>query len=158
VLCIYPSRAARMAFVLSAGVLALYCIYRLMPLHGERLPLERAYGELAVASTFAVIMFYLRPLSAWIARHWIWKPFAALGAVSYSLYLVHQFNLTLVEWVANRVAGHAAESVRLCVMVVLHVIIATAFWDLCERPFLNRKPEPAPSRAPAQVVAEGVNP
>ena len=140
VLCVYPGRGARMAFLAAASVLALYCVYRLMPLHGEPQPPVRAYGELAVASTFAILMFFLRPLSAWLAQHWIWKPFAALGAISYSLYLVHQFNLKLVEWVADRVAGHAAESVRLCVMVVLHVTIAVAFWDLCERPFLNRKP------------------
>ena len=160
VLCVYPSRGARMAFVLSASLLAIYCVYRLMRLHGERLPLERAYGELAVASTFAVIMFFLRPLSAWLARHWIWKPFVALGAVSYSLYLVHQFNLTLVEWVANRIAGHAPEAVRICAMVILHLTIATAFWSLCERPFLNRKPRSTelPQRAPAQVVAEGAVP
>jgi peptidoglycan/LPS O-acetylase OafA/YrhL len=167
VLCVYPSRGARIAFVLSAGVLALYCVYHLMPLHGESLPIGRAYGELAVASTFAVAMFFLRPLSAWIAQHWIWKPFAALGAVSYSLYLVHQFNLTLVEWTTNRIAGHAPELLRVCVMVVLHVTIATAFWDLCERPFLNKKPGSAanllnagepPQRIRSQAVADGVNP
>ena len=160
VLCVYPSRGARIAFAVFASVLALYCVHHLMPLHGEPLPSERAYGELAVASSFALIMFFLRPLSAWIAQHWVWKPFAALGAVSYSLYLVHQFNLTVVEWAAHRIAGHAAESVRLGVMVVLHVTIATAFWSLCERPFLNKKPRSAelPQSTPAQVLAEGVTP
>jgi peptidoglycan/LPS O-acetylase OafA/YrhL len=160
VLCVYPSRAARIAFVLSASLLACFCAYRLMSVHNEPSLQHRAYGELAVAAAFAVIMFLLRPLSAWIAQHWIWKPFVALGAISYSLYLVHQFNLTLVEWAANRLAGHAPEPVRLCAMVALHLTIATAFWSLCEKPFLNRKPRAAllTQRTAAQVAAEGAMP
>jgi peptidoglycan/LPS O-acetylase OafA/YrhL len=154
VLCVYPGRAVRTAFVLSAGLLALYCAYRLAPWHGEPHPSGRAYEELAAASGFAILMFFLRPLSAWIAQHRLWKPFAALGAVSYSLYLVHQFNLKVVEWAANRIAGHLPESVRLGVMVVMHVTIASAFWYLCERPFLGRKT----GAAPAPVNAEGLPP
>ncbi len=145
VLCVYPSRAARAAFVLCAGILALYCVYRLVPWHGEPLAPARAYDELAVASGFAILMFFLRPMSAWIAQQRIWKPFAALGAISYSLYLVHQFNLKVVEWAAGRIPGHAPESVRLGAMVVMHVSIASAFWYLCERPYLTRQLVPGAS-------------
>jgi peptidoglycan/LPS O-acetylase OafA/YrhL len=165
VLCVYPQRGVRTAFVLSASLLALYCVSRLLPWHDTPVPAARAYGELATASAFSVLMVFLRPLSTWIARQRIWKPFAALGAISYSLYLVHQFNLRVVEVGAGRIAGHAPELVRLCLMVVMHVTIASAFWYLCERPFLNRKSESAAvvrnseglsPRAAGHVAAEGV--
>lgn len=152
VLCVYPSRAARTAFVVSASVLAAYCIHRLLPWHGSPPPPGRAYGELATAAGFALVLFFLRPLSAWIARQWMWKPFAALGAVSYSLYLVHQFNLKLVEWTAGHIAGHAPDCVRLSAMVVTHLAIAGAFWYLCEKPFLNQKASSTSSVAAAAAA------
>ena len=48
-------------------------------------------------------LFLLRPLSPRISRMAVWRPIAALGTISYSLYLIHQFNLNLVATIAQRV-------------------------------------------------------
>jgi peptidoglycan/LPS O-acetylase OafA/YrhL len=92
----------------------------------------------------------MRPASAYVTRLTLWSPIAALGAISYSLYLVHQFNLTLVDAIATRFAPGAWEPVRDVILVGLEIAIAAVFWYFCERPFLNRTPQRA---APATAVA-----
>jgi peptidoglycan/LPS O-acetylase OafA/YrhL len=83
----------------------------------------------------------------------VWRPIAALGTISYSLYLIHQFNLTLVASIAQRVLpAWTPHLVTVAVMVGLHVALATLFWYLCERPFLSRKPV-LPSILAAQARA-----
>lgn len=95
---------------------------------------------------FVGALLLLRPASRAIAAHPLWRPVAALGTVSYSLYLIHQFNLTLIAAAAD--AAGLAGLPRAIAMIGLMLAIATAFWFCFERPWLN--PAPSASARPAR--------
>jgi peptidoglycan/LPS O-acetylase OafA/YrhL len=83
-----------------------------------------------------------------VSGSWAWRPVAALGTISYSLYLIHQFNLTLVQETVSHLLPHAWEPVRMVSMLALEVLFASVFWLICERPFLNRRPPREKAAAP----------
>ena len=141
VLCVTSGRLARAAFVAAVTVLGLVSlshVLRILPWHDDGWLRERAYVELTVVCAFALMLFLVRPVSVAVSRHALWTPIAALGTISYSLYLVHQFNLRFVQTLADWIVPNNWEPARLGVMIMLEVGIASAFWYLCERPFLNR--------------------
>jgi peptidoglycan/LPS O-acetylase OafA/YrhL len=141
VLCVLPERTYQALFLALVCGLGIYCATRLFP-WDPRMPLNlRAYTELIVGCGFTLLLFVVRPVSAVVSRSWLWQPAAALGTISYSLYLINQFNLTLVAAAATRLAPYAGQPVHLSLMIVLHLAIASVFWLLCERPFLNRAPK-----------------
>lgn len=137
VLSLYPERAARLSFIGSMVGLLLWSATRVIPWRADTLGQERAWVEIMIAAGFALTLYFLRPHSARLSRLQIWRPIAALGVISYSLYLVHQFNLYLVSTAVSRIVPHASEPAQWCAMLLLQIAIATAFWFLCERPFLN---------------------
>jgi peptidoglycan/LPS O-acetylase OafA/YrhL len=138
-LCVVPARTFRYLFLAAVIALGAYSAVRIFPWQPQAELNLRAYIEFVVVCGFTLFLYFLRPLSAAVSRGWMWSPVAALGAISYSLYLVHQFNLTLVEGLADRIASHAWEPVKLGLMLALHIGLASVFWYFCERPFLNRK-------------------
>ncbi len=138
VLCVFPARSVRVSFVAAVTALLAYCLLHILPWHPEFELERRAYVELAVVSGFTLALFFIRPASAWIARRALWRPIAGLGTISYSLYLIHQFNLTLVRSAIDRIARFAPEPVRLALMLGLLLSIGVLFWYCCESPFLNR--------------------
>ena len=106
---------------------------------------DRLMSDFTVIGFAGAALLIARPWSQSIASHALWKPVAALGTISYSLYLVHQFNLTFTNAVADRVLGPAAApALHLCVAIAAQLALATAFWYVCERPFVRRR-----SAAPA---------
>jgi peptidoglycan/LPS O-acetylase OafA/YrhL len=137
VLCLYPTRTARFAFVGATLGLLVWGLTRIIPWGPDTLLHERAWTEITVAAGFALVLYFLRGISVDICRLSVWKPVAALGVISYSLYLVHQFNLFLVATVVGRLVPHAWEPMQWCALLLLQIAIATAFWYCCERPFLN---------------------
>lgn len=98
------------------------------------------YEESAVAAAFALLLIYSRAAGPILDKMLIYKPFAWLGALTFSLYLVHQFNLVLIARVASKIVGPAAVSAwyGVTLQVTLHIALATVFWFFCERPFLNK--------------------
>ena len=139
-LCAVPSRTFRYLFLASVGALGLYSLTRMG---------LRAYSEFVVAGAFTLLLYFVRPVSAAVSGWLLWRPVAALGTISYSLYLIHQFNLTLVEGVVDRLAPHAWQPVTWALQLTVHILLASAFWYCCERPFLNRK---SPGSAGSQAV------
>jgi peptidoglycan/LPS O-acetylase OafA/YrhL len=138
VLCLHPKRGWRYLFLGAVIALGVYSAARVFP-WDPLVPLDlRVYTEFVVACGFVLFLYFLRPLSAAVSRSWVWRPIAALGAISYSLYLIHQFNLRLVEEMVNSVLPHAWEPIRVVSMLALEILFASLFWYLCERPFLNR--------------------
>lgn len=103
-----------------------------------------AWGDLAISSGFALLLLLLRPLdSAYKSQRWLSVPLGKLGLITYSLYLVHQFNLVLVSTTVDKAFRlvHIANSplaLNLAVQCAMHICIAAVFWYLCERPFLNK--------------------
>ncbi len=136
-LCLCGSRLPRVLFVAAVCALGGWCLSRILPWEPGLLLQQRAYAELAAACGFTLLLYCFRPISNALSRLVLWRPVAALGTISYSLYLVNQFNLKVVESTAGRLAGGAWEPLRVAIMVALQVSIASVFWYLCERPFLN---------------------
>lgn len=122
------------------------------------------YEELAVACVFSLGLIYLRPMSERIAGSPMFRPLAWLGLITFSLYLVHQFNLRLAAGVAGKVLsvvpGSIAEAwprtmhiIDIVLQLGVHISIATVFWFFCERPFLNKKLPPYANKGPALAEA-----
>lgn len=132
------AEARWMATRLYGGALSLLIAMAVVGLRGHWswLPPERAH-ELLLLSVVGLLLYVGRPLDDTLTRAALWRPVAALGTVSYSLYLVHQFNLTTSTMIGTRLAGllHVPAAVPLAIGAQLG--IATVFWYCCERPFLN---------------------
>jgi peptidoglycan/LPS O-acetylase OafA/YrhL len=143
VLCEPPRRHASTIFVAGCLLLAAYCAVHIWPWTvGIELETQRrAYIELMLLAGLSVALLLLRPYSAMVSRSLLWRPIAAVGTISYSLYLIHQFNLKLVETLAAFIVRvETPTTVLMLVKILLHIGIASGFWYLCERPFLNRRP------------------
>jgi peptidoglycan/LPS O-acetylase OafA/YrhL len=144
VLCRVVKQAYRRVFVGAISLLGVACLTRVLLHPTNAWDDLRAMVELSFLAGVTLILYFLRPISDSIAASRIWRPFAALGTISYSLYLIHQFNLNLVSSVARQVLPIGSPNALLLVLtVVLHVTLATIFWFSCERPFLPRN---APSQ------------
>jgi peptidoglycan/LPS O-acetylase OafA/YrhL len=151
VLCVYPGRTGRAIFLAAVLGVGAWSAAHILPWDPLMMLDLRAYTELVVACAFTLFLYLARSVSAPLSRTWLWRPIAALGTISYSLYLVNQFNLTLVATVADHVVPHAGESLRLSLMLALQLAVASVFWYCCERPFLNRSGKTAVV-APARVA------
>jgi peptidoglycan/LPS O-acetylase OafA/YrhL len=122
------------------------------------------YSELLFASGFALLLIMTRSASNAVMKTPVGTALAALGLISYSLYLVHQFNLVAMKRVAQLILPSSLadwEWPLWIMQVVLHLMLATIFWYFAERPFLNRptaralEPQPScdvPSAPPASSV------
>jgi peptidoglycan/LPS O-acetylase OafA/YrhL len=109
-------------------------------------PDEDALRHLVVVTSFALLLIALRPLDAGLGRSRWFRPFRALGMITYSLYLVHQFNVVAVAELIGWFVPNRWLMASLMAQVAVHVGIAAAFWRLFERPFLNpssRAPHPS---------------
>jgi peptidoglycan/LPS O-acetylase OafA/YrhL len=94
--------------------------------------------EITVLALTGLALLALRPLSGAIERHAAWRPVALLGTISYSLYLVHQFNLTAATTIGGKLAGAIGlPALATTIAIGVQLGIATVFWRFCERPFLN---------------------
>ena len=138
-LCICTDRIRQSAFVLFAAALGTASLLRILFWNGAGGEDLRAMIELSFLSAVALALFFLRPLSSAISASAIWRPIAALGTISYSLYLVHQFNLRLVESAVRRLLPIGTPHYLLMAAITaMHIALAALFWFGCERPFLGR--------------------
>jgi peptidoglycan/LPS O-acetylase OafA/YrhL len=117
------------------------------------------FTELLLAAAFGFLLIQTRTLNDWIHRSKIGAGLHFLGKISYSLYLVNQFNLMLVASIAAVVLPAAAPLfLKVPLVLGLHILIATIFWYFCERPFLNepiidQPPQAAPKLEPEPVTS-----
>jgi peptidoglycan/LPS O-acetylase OafA/YrhL len=139
VLCLSANTNVRIAFAAGVTVLTAWCLYRILPWTDTTVVDQRAFVELGVSCAVTLGLLALRPISAVVSRQLLWKPVAALGTISYSLYLVHQFNLNIVTTGADKLVPPGWPIARITVVILLHLTIASIFWYVCERPFLNRR-------------------
>lgn len=80
----------------------------------------------AVGCVAAVALVTLTPV-----RHWDWRGLTAVGALTYPLYLVHQF---WGRWVIAAVGGHVPRYLALALAAGLCVLIALAVHRWVEKP------------------------
>ena len=142
VLCESAFTWARAPFLVASAFLGLVCAAHFLSWH-QSATLEtagRVYGELLLLSGLAIALVLIRPASDRISSSLLWQPVAAIGTISYSLYLIHQFNLTLVAAAANLLVPiNAPTPLLVMTQVILHLMLAAVFWYWCERPFLSRR-------------------
>ncbi len=98
----------------------------------KELPFPSAYALLPVAGTALVLLFGQAGTIA--AKILAWKPFVAIGLISYSLYLWHQ---PLMAFARIR-SINPPEATIMIAMAVLSVILAWFSWRFVERPFRKR--------------------
>ncbi len=136
-LCYMPSDSIRRGVDVSLVVFCFYCLYSGW-ITESRIDATVA-KELALTSGFGILLIGSRRFDSYFARIPISKPLFALGAISYSLYLVHQFNLGLVQTVVSTFIPDHWEFLSMVANLLGHFTIASIFWYFCERPFLNKK-------------------
>jgi peptidoglycan/LPS O-acetylase OafA/YrhL len=138
-LCKCQTNWLRHGFLAVVALLGAACAVRAWIHNGDALVDLRAMVEIAYLSAITIVLYLARPYSELISGSRWWRPAAALGTISYSLYLIHQFNMTLVTSVANKLLPIGTPKVAaLVAAVALHIALATAFWSVCERPFLRK--------------------
>ena len=154
VLCLTGDARLRAAYTATLVLLGAWCLCHVLPWDSAAVLDRRAYVEVGMACVFALGLLVLRPVSAAVSRYRLWRPVAALGTISYSLYLVHQFNLNIVASVVNRFIPGAG----MAGMVALQLLIAAVFWYLCERPFTTRRDSSQGDRTPRSLTTVGCQP
>jgi peptidoglycan/LPS O-acetylase OafA/YrhL len=141
---------ARLTRALDVGLVALFAgSVGTLLVHGRLFAGQRyIWEDLAVTSGLALLLVLLRPYDERLMRTLPLRLLRKVGTISYSLYLIHQFNMTLAEQVAARVVGATAwRPLRVAVEVAFLWALASGFWWLFERPFLNAPPEGGRARA-----------
>lgn len=131
----------RLSFILLTALLGATSAGRVLLLkNGDPYEVLSAMTELSFLSAVTLGLFFLRPLSLRISQSQLWRPFAALGTISYSLYLIHQFNLTLVSSMAQHIIPATFPHFLITLAEIsLFIALAALFWWCCERPFLRVK-------------------
>lgn len=96
------------------------------------------YTEWILTSTFALMLIYLRSWDTKFRNSGFGAALGTLGLISYSLYLTHQFNLGASSIVASQLIHLGLpKSSEVILRLIFICAVATIFWFLCERPFLN---------------------
>jgi peptidoglycan/LPS O-acetylase OafA/YrhL len=160
----------RVAFVCLA-----FCVLSnartLAPLMGQE---SGGWGKQAVRavsglSDFAFVLGAFVVLNVWVTqevrgkfRGWVVRPLAAIGFISYSLYLTHQPILDLCQYLLPLGGGLASFALRCLLYVPACLAFGLLFFLAVERRFLNKpRPQPAPQKtvgAPPPVPAREKSP
>lgn len=117
------------------------------------------WHEWAIASIFCLVLVFTRPLDRWVSGFWLFTPLRAVGRLTYSLYLIHQFNLTLISTLSRQIIrifdrGYLRTPEQspawfdMPLQVLLHIGLASVFWLFCEYPFLNKPAAAPPTHTP----------
>lgn len=112
-------------------------------------------SELLVVSVFALLLIVVRPYSERFMNTRAGKSFAMLGAISYSLYLIHQCNIYLAAKASSYIVPPSWAATSLVLQIVIHIGLAVPFYLLCERPFHNKalvEPLPEAIKVPPEQV------
>lgn len=118
--------------------------------------------ELFVVAVFALVLVALRPLNDVFKRLLVGRMLMSLGAISYSLYLIHQCNIRFAASIAGLLLPASWIWPSMVLQVCLHVLLAIPFYFLCERPFLNKslagENAAAKSQATPVLMGQSVSP
>ena len=99
------------------------------------------YWEWAISAIFGLALIGLRRWDRFLMQSLFTRLLCQLGLITYSLYLVHQFNLTAaISFAGSLIRLGLPMSAALPVEIVFMLSIAVLFWRFCERPFLNSRP------------------
>jgi peptidoglycan/LPS O-acetylase OafA/YrhL len=97
------------------------------------------YIEWTVAAVFALAIIYLRRWDEFFKNSIAGRSLCAFGLITYSLYLTHEYNTHLAVAASGWGLRHSMPAVLKAPLEIgMLVLLGTAFWYLCERPFLNK--------------------
>jgi peptidoglycan/LPS O-acetylase OafA/YrhL len=110
--------------------------------------------ELVVVSSFGLLLILLRSLNESFRSSVFGKLLMSLGAISYSLYLIHQCNIRFIAEIAGYVLPVSWTWSARVFQIALHILMAIPFYFLFERPFLNKSlvSETMPATLPASQL------
>jgi peptidoglycan/LPS O-acetylase OafA/YrhL len=95
------------------------------------------YGQLAVCLAFTLALMVLRRWDEPLSRSPLGGLLGPIGAISYSLYLIHRPLLTALEPADLRLQPRWGGVWDVCVIAIV-LAVSWLFHRLFERPFLNR--------------------
>lgn len=104
-----------------------------MAILGALLVIDNGFGAINAVTAF---LLYITVRSGWAETGLNWRWLQFLGAISYSLYLLHNPIVSVTGWMAHKIfgAGIAADIASLIAILAAAVIGSTLFWVLIERP------------------------
>jgi peptidoglycan/LPS O-acetylase OafA/YrhL len=137
-LCRVESLIARRTLDISLGVLAIGAAWYAWFVETNWYTKRPLAMELVTVAAFGLVIVYLRPFNERFKTAVAGKVLMKLGAISYSLYLIHLCNIKLVGEIASRLLPATWVWPSMIAQVGLHVVLAIPFYLLCERPFLNK--------------------
>jgi peptidoglycan/LPS O-acetylase OafA/YrhL len=139
-LCNISKASAHLAVDAGLSILVIFSGIAWTMHAGPGFAIERiVYAEWFIAGTFALLLIAARSVDDALSHTWIGSALIRLGTLTYSLYLVHQFNIQASEGFAKlllRVGIPHALKIPIQLSVIL--LIAAIFWYLCERPYINK--------------------
>jgi peptidoglycan/LPS O-acetylase OafA/YrhL len=112
------------------------------------------YAEWCITGTFALFLIAARALDDALAASWLGAKLITFGTLTYSLYLVHQFNEQAADGAARLLFRIGVPRIlKVPLEVLAMIMIAAVFWYFCERRFINR-PLDSGAKAPVASPAE----
>ena len=144
----YPRTPAFLAVPLSLAVLA-----------AAVMPAQGAAWQTSVAAIFAVILWALHPVDAYVVGLRALKWLATIGAMSYSVYLVHQPVVGRIVNALSRVFPPDSAAYALVQIAGWcgALIVSWMFFKCCEMP-LERVRRSLHKRRPESLVIDGTTP
>jgi peptidoglycan/LPS O-acetylase OafA/YrhL len=125
-------------FAILVGLFAVSLIICAITPYGEVIGRRYIWSDLCVASGVAVLLVVAYPWDTILAQKLPIRLLARLGTISYSLYLIHQFMLTIVARITHPIVL-LHPTLHVPAQIAAHVGVAAGFYWLFERPFLNRQ-------------------
>jgi peptidoglycan/LPS O-acetylase OafA/YrhL len=153
-LCRLPQARARRAIDIGISILVVASLAMWIFHDSGNFASQRSvYAEWFITGAFALFLIAARSLDDALAASWLGARLVTFGALTYSLYLVHQFN-------EQAAAGAARLLFRIGVPrffkypieILWMIAIAAVFWYFCERRYINR-PLDSGARTPIASAA-----
>ena len=109
----------------------------------NQLTIDRTYdwfAALLAGSLGAMVLLLAHPLDRWWRDRAGAKLLAALGTISYSLFLVHPINAPLARRLTDQALPEDPPKwLWFGIFLALQIGMAAGFWWLCERPWTKRR-------------------
>jgi peptidoglycan/LPS O-acetylase OafA/YrhL len=153
-LCIMTKLSARRAVDIGLLILVLGSGIAWASNKGPGFATQRyVYAEWFITGTFALLLVGARSLDDAVVRTYVGSKLTKFGTLTYSLYLVHQFNEQSAYGAARLLFRLGVPHLlKIPIEIAAMVLIAAVFWYFCERPFINKPLDPnTKSRSEAVV-------
>jgi peptidoglycan/LPS O-acetylase OafA/YrhL len=139
-LCTMTKASARRAVDIGLSVLVVGSGIAWAATKGPGFAAQRSvYAEWFITGTFALLLLVARSLDDAAVRTYLGSKLAKCSTLTYSLYLIHQFNIQSAYGAARLLFRFGVPHLfRIPIEIAAMVLTAAVFWYFCERPFINK--------------------